>query len=126
MFSYAAAGVFTFLPVLLYVTGLILALVTRAKHPRRSMFAAIAFAVLIVDGVLATVWSVTGPQLISHGWSVSRYGVVTVAFGTVETLLLLGGWALVLVALFGRERHAPTQPAPAQHPPFPGQRPPGY
>lgn len=134
MWSYAVAGVFTFVPVVLYVTGLILALVRRSKHPRRSTFATIGFAVLIVDGLLATVWVVTGPMLVTHGWSISRYAALTGVFGTVETILLLGGWVLILVALFGRERTAPAQPVPAQQsplqqppqPPFPGQRPPGY
>ncbi|HEX6444435.1 MAG TPA: hypothetical protein VF053_05040 [Streptosporangiales bacterium] len=130
--SYAAAGLFTFIPVLVFVTGLILALVTRGRHPRRSTFAAIGFAVLIVDGLIGTVWNIAGPQLrVSHRWPVSLYAALSGLFGAVETLLLIAGWVLILIALFGRERTTPAYPQaggpPApQQPPFPGGRPPGY
>lgn len=133
--TYAAAGLFTFIPVLVYVTGLILAIVTRARHPRRSTFAAIGFAVLIVDGLIGTVWNVAGPQLrVAQDWPISLYTAISGLFGAIETVLLIAGWALILVALFGKERNAPAQAVPAQQPPLqqppqpppPGQRPPGY
>lgn len=61
--SYAAAGLFSFIPVLVFVTGVIIALVTRRKHPGRSTLAAIGFAVLAVAGILQTGWNVAGFQL---------------------------------------------------------------
>jgi hypothetical protein len=126
--TYAAAGLFTFIPVLVFVTGLILALVTRSRHPRRSTFAAIGFILLIVDGLVATVWNIAGPQLrLARDWPISLYAALSGLFGGVETLLLIAGWVLILIALFGRERTAPAYPPAARpQPPFPGRQPPGY
>lgn len=138
--SYGVASVFSSLPVLTFITGLVIALVTRAKHPRRSTFAAIGFVLLAVGGVLQTVWLVVGSQLLRHGWDISRYALASTGVSVVGLICALGGWALLLVALFFSDRRSETtqlpphhqpfppqhQPFPPQQPPFPGQQPPGY
>lgn len=123
--SYAAAGLFSFIPVLVFVTGVIIALVTRRKHPRRSTLAAIGFAVLAVAGILQTGWNVAGFQLrVANHWSIDVYAAYSGGIGVLDLLLVIAAWVLILLALFVADDKTPTTPAQVpQPPPFPGQRP---
>lgn len=138
--SYAASGAIQFVPVLVFITGLVISLVTRARHPKRSTFAAIAFCIFIVGGLGTAGWSFVGIALI-RGDSFSMYSALSGLVYGVAMLLNVAGWVTMLLALFkadGAARPAqPVQPSgyqvpfppqqpPSPQPPSPGQRPAGY
>ena len=91
--------------LIVYIVGLVMALVLWRRHPRVSLLSAIAFAMLLVSTILNGVYmwyvlrSDSAPEL-SRG---TLLAVGNFAF----TLLNVGAWILILIALFCRRQREP-------------------
>ena len=85
------AAILTQLPVyLVWLVGIILALVGWKKHPSVSLVALIGFVILFLLALFTQLTTVR------HGVNWSQVGV---AF--LEALVRAGAWGLVLAAMFG-------------------------
>ena len=97
--------------------GLVLALATARKHPRRSTLAAIGLAILIVVG-LGRAFLL--PYL--YGGDFDRVNILVVT-NVVAGALSVIGWILLVMALVARERVDREGFVPAQGPWGPGGAP---
>lgn len=92
------------LPLLIvWIIGIIVALVRWSKHPRVSLVALIGLAVLFVIalvGGLLTPW--LQMTLMRNGMSGSRVGLLSGIVGIVLSLIRAGAWGLILVAIFSK------------------------
>ncbi|MGD0750499.1 MAG: hypothetical protein ABSA23_03715 [Anaerolineales bacterium] len=85
------AAILTQLPVyLVWLVGVILALVGWKKHPSVSLVALIGFVILVLLALFTQITTVR------HGVNWSQAGI---AF--LEALIRAGAWGLVLAAIFG-------------------------
>lgn len=96
--------------VVIWLIGAALALTRWRRHPRVSLFALLAFAMLLVNRSL----SVFLPIMRSYGWSEFEPGSVffTVVW-IINALTSIVAWAFVLCAIFGwRDEPQKQNPSP--------------
>jgi hypothetical protein len=101
---FSSLNVLSFLiPVIIvWVIGIALALSRWKRHPKVSLFAIIAFVVMIGSSVIFRVISAMGPMMMAQsGWAPSEMGPVFAVIGIVSTLITAVAWALILCAIFG-------------------------
>jgi hypothetical protein len=93
----------TQLPVILvWLIGLVLALVYWRRHPTVSLLAIIAIVGFLVTSLVGTYLSVWLPlTLQERGWSIGRIGILMTARGVIGSLISAVLWALLLAAVFG-------------------------
>jgi hypothetical protein len=103
LLPYVFTQFLTWLPLyLLWLLGIILALVRWQRHPTVSILAGLAFVVLIVNGMASTTTIAWLPGYLQTGQNYSAeqvahvLTVVRVFFNLISTL----AWALILVAIF--------------------------
>ena len=89
--------------ILVWVIGLVLAIIRWKRHPRASLFTLIAITGLMILSLAGSLLSVWLPVMIrTGGWDVSRIGVINTAVGFVRSLLAAILWGLLLAAIFGK------------------------
>jgi hypothetical protein len=103
--------------IVVWVIGIILALLRWRRHPRVSQLAITAFAVMIGSTVVVRTLYVWLPTVVrNRGWSTSELGTIFTAVGIVSTLINAVAWALVICAIFGwrdqRQKENLFPPAP--------------
>ena len=104
--------------ILICLTGLVIALATRAKHRRRSTLAALAFASFLLGALVYVGWPLLQAAAMSNELSSEMAFHLIAGFGwlthTVGLILIL-----ILLALLGPAETVSS----TQYPPVPGVRP---
>jgi hypothetical protein len=100
------------LPVyLVWLIGMLLALVRWRRHPVPSLLALVAFTLFLMSAMTATllhVWVMSEMDLeLSRAWMFSLIALGRTAVGTVA-------WVLLLLALFGWRTSPPPWPRPRE------------
>lgn len=107
----ATAAFFMLLPatpiVLVYLAGIIVALINANRHRKPAMFALAGFIALLVAAIIragSTVMTLPGYR---GDLSIRDLGMRLAAINMVATAVTIGGTILILVAIFaGREKAA--------------------
>ena len=108
----------TLAPIIItWVVGIVLALSRWRRHPRVSLFAIIAFFMLISARVVTRFLYIWTPTIMrDRGWSTSELGTIFAVIGAVSALIDTAAWALVICAIFGwrdqRQKENFFPPAP--------------
>lgn len=87
---------------LVWLGGIVLAIVSWRRHPRVSLLAAIAMGLLLVSSVvgnLANAWLPLG--LHRQGRNLVAFGLAGSAISFLRSLFTAGVWVLLLAAIFG-------------------------
>jgi hypothetical protein len=88
--------------VLVWLIGIILAIVFWNQHPRVSLLSLIALIGLMILTLVGTFLNVWLPMnLDKSGWTVTQMGIRLGIFGFISSLLSAGFWGLLLAAIFG-------------------------
>lgn len=98
--------------ILVWIVGLVLALIYRQRHPKVSALAFISILGLFIMLVISTytsVWLSLG--LHSQGISPSQIGITLAVRGIVTSLISTVFWALLIAAIFIGRKPAGNQPA---------------
>jgi hypothetical protein len=97
------ARIATLTPIIIaWAIGIVLALARWKRHPRVSLFALVAFVVMIVTTIITSVLYIWLPMTIRNsGWSVAQISTILAGVGIVSTVIQAVAWAMVLWAIFG-------------------------
>ena len=108
VFAGAFSQLLTMSPILLvYLAGIVLALVNWQHHPSPARFVLFASLLLLVVSVgQAFVFQYLVFERVERGWTVAQSGVALAAMGTITSLLHAGGLCLLLAAAFVGRRSA--------------------
>lgn len=90
--------------VLVYLVGIVLAVVFWRRYPKASLFALIAFALGLVDTIGGTFLSLSIPYIMVRGGGYAgthTMGNVFMTMAYVRGLVHVVMWALILIAIFG-------------------------
>jgi hypothetical protein len=93
----------TWLPLyLLWLLGIILAVIRWQRHPKVSILAGLAFVILIVNGMASTITFAWLPGYLQTGqnYSAEQVGQVLSVARVFFNLVSAVAWALILVAIF--------------------------
>jgi hypothetical protein len=92
---------------IVWLVGLILAIVNWKKMPKASLLTVIAIVILFLAGVAGQVFSLNYP-IMAHesGLSYAKIGLVTAIVGIANVLLTTACWGMLLAAIFGRRNLA--------------------
>jgi hypothetical protein len=107
---YVFSQFLTWLPLyLLWMLGIILAMIRWQRHPTVSIQAALAFVILIVNSMASTVAYAWLPGYLQKGnYSAEQVGYVLTAARVFFNLVGAVAWVLILVAIFA-ERNRPER-----------------
>jgi hypothetical protein len=100
---YVFSQFLTWLPLyLLWMLGIILAMIRWQRHPTVSIQAALAFVILIVNSMASTVAYAWLPGYLQKGqnYSAEQVGYVLTAVRVFFNLVSAVAWVLILVAIF--------------------------
>lgn len=87
---------------LVWLAGIVLAVVRRPRHPRVSLCITIALVVLLLVSISATIFAATVPLIVlRNGWTASQLGAIFAFVNGSARLIDAAAWVLVLVAAFG-------------------------
>ena len=87
---------------LVWIVGIVLALVRRQRHRPVSFVTLVAIALLFVEALIGTYTSIQLPMLmVQNGWSASEIGIFLTVKGFVQALVAAAGFGLLLMAIFG-------------------------
>ncbi len=87
---------------LVWLAGLVWAIMRWQQHPHVSLFALIGLAILLLDSSIGLVLNVQLPQFFSEwGWSAAEIGRFFMIKGFIQAMLAAIGYGLWLIALFG-------------------------
>jgi hypothetical protein len=96
------------LPIyLIYITGIILAIISWNKHPKVSLLTLIGLLILIISGLTGTFINMWLPQFIFPRYGNYILGVITTIRGIISSLVVASAWGLILWAIFGWRQSVP-------------------
>jgi hypothetical protein len=100
--------------VIIWVSGVVLALSRWRRHPRVSLFALLAFGIMLISRFQSVLLP---PIMINYGWTADQSGPIFLAVnGLISGLTSAVAWAFVLCAIFGwrdqRQKENLFPPAP--------------
>jgi hypothetical protein len=99
------ANMATHIPVyLVWLTGIIIAVGSRKRNPKSSMFAILAIAFMFALSLIGIFMAALPMQLNKQGYTMRNIGMILSAANIVISILSAGAWGLLLAAIFG-ERH---------------------
>lgn len=95
--------IYTQLPLYLtWVAGIVLALVFWRRHPRVSLLAALAFAVLLTNSVIGNYLAASLPLMLhERGLTLNQLGPLLFARGMVQSVISAAATGLLIAAAFG-------------------------
>ena len=97
---------------LLWLVGIVYALINKERHPRTSLFAGIGFGILLLQDLFsAAIGAFIEYQSFSGGFSGSRMGPWLGIISFCSMPISLAGWILLLIAIFGRRNFASREAA---------------
>jgi hypothetical protein len=111
LLPYVFGQFLTWLPLyLLWLLGIILALVRWRRHPTVSILAGLAFVILILNAMASTITIAWLPGYLQTGQNYSAEQVATILAGVLVCFNSISAlaWALILVAIFA-ERNRPER-----------------
>jgi hypothetical protein len=89
---------------IIWLAGIVYAVVNRRRHPRTSWFAALALGILLVEGLISALGST---YIQYHAFASDlrpvEYGIQLAMLSVCTLPLSILGWILLLVAMFRRE-----------------------
>jgi hypothetical protein len=87
---------------LVWVVGIVLAVITWSKHAKVSLLTIIAIVTFGVLGLISNTLSVWLPlRMHDYGWTPSRIGMILTVVGVVQSLVSAVLWGLLIAAIFG-------------------------
>jgi heme/copper-type cytochrome/quinol oxidase subunit 2 len=100
--------------VIIWVIGVVLALSRWRRHPRVSLFALLAFGLMLVSRFQSVLLP---PIMNNYGWTADQMGsIFFIVIGLITGLTSAVAWAFVLCAIFGwrdqRQKENLFPPAP--------------
>ncbi len=97
--------------VVIWIVGIVFALVRWRQHPRVSLLIACALAVLvgiqILDLSVPFLPSILGSRL---GAGLNSFTILVMVWGTIRTLFVIAAWIMILVAIFSGRSATPATP----------------
>ena len=87
--------------VMVWIIGLVLALVFWKRNPRVSLLTLIAIMGFIINMLVGTYLSIWLPTMRDQGWSINQIGTALGLIGFIRSFVGAILWGLVLVAIFG-------------------------
>jgi hypothetical protein len=98
--------------LLVWLAGIVIALITWKKHPRVSLLAVVALAILLILNLVGSALNMLLPLYLQQsGVGFSQIGIINIARGIVQALVVALAWSLILAAMFGwRKAEAPRTP----------------
>jgi hypothetical protein len=117
--AFAFSSFIVQLPLLVVlIVGFVLVSSRRARLGARSTtFAMVGLALLTVELVLTTIWTMAFPSMVaSLDLETSSFGLISAAVGLLLTALTAIGLGLLLAALVSRSPADPGPPAPPAGP----------
>ena len=93
-----------FVVVMVWLTGAILAIVSRQQHPRASRLTLIAIAIFLVESWVSTYANAYVPFMLrDQGWTNSRLTILYYPLKSLVTSLMQAvAWGFILAAIFGK------------------------
>lgn len=89
---------------ILWLGGIVYAIVNREKHPRTSLLAGIAFGILFLESLISAILSAyIQYQSFSSGASASQLGMRFTTLSLCSLPFSIAGWILLFMAIFGRK-----------------------
>ena len=99
---------------LIYLVGIIVALVYLKRHPRVSFLTIISIGISLLAGIIVTVVQVLLPSyLIRQGSSAQSLGYYFFGLGIISNLIHVVTFGLLLIAIFTGRSARPNFPPPA-------------
>lgn len=96
------------LPILLiWLVGVIIAIVRWQRHPRTSLMLVLGLAILTLASLIGVFWEAWLPQGAAR-IGVSRIGALASVYGIVQALISAVGWVLVIIAVFSKRPEVPA------------------
>ncbi len=114
----AAAGIgslavlgLQFMLVVVWIVGIVFALVRWRQHPRVSLLIACALAVLVGIQILdLSIPFLTSSFVDRLGNGLNSFTFLVMVWGTVRTLFVIAAWIMILIAIFSGRSQAPEAP----------------
>ena len=101
---------------IIWLGGIIYAVVNREKHPRTSLLAGIGLGILLLENLISAILSAyIQYQSLNGDVPVSQLGIRYTALSLCSLPFSIAGWILLLVAIFGL-KNAAGQEIANQHP----------
>jgi hypothetical protein len=96
---------------LIWLAGIVYAVVNREKHPRTSLLAGIALGILLLENLVSAILSAyIQYQSMNGDVSVSQLGIRYTTLSICSLPFSIAGWVLLLVAIFGWKNVSEHQP----------------
>ena len=87
---------------LVWLAGLVVAIIRWQRHPRVSLLALIGLSLLLLETFIGTIMNIQLPVLFSGwGWGAAEIGTFFIIKGFIQAVVAAIGFGLLLVALFG-------------------------
>jgi hypothetical protein len=97
---------------LIWLGGILLAILTWRKNPRVSLLSVIALALLLLNSILGTVLNSLIPIMMQRsGMDFRQFGMISLIRGLLQTVIACVAWILVLAAVFGWRKQQNATPA---------------
>lgn len=91
---------------IVWLAGIIIAIVRWQRHPRLSMLVLIVFVLYIIAQVINAVFSIMLPQIVFDRHL--NFGIITIIQETLDIVLFIPLWGLLLWAIFGWRKPGTT------------------
>ena len=87
---------------LVWLAGIVVAIVRRRQHPRVSQLVITGLAMLLLVSIFASMFNVLIPRLVMrNGWNANQTGVMIALVSGAARLVETAAWVLILIAVFG-------------------------
>ncbi len=97
---------------ILWLGGIVYAVINRQKHPRTSLFAGIAFGTLFLENLLSVLLTVyIQYQAFTGDGSTTQIGTRLAIVSLCSIPFSIAGWILLLMAIFGQRNIAERESA---------------
>ncbi len=96
--------------MIVWLIGLILAIVTWKQHPKASLLALRAFVIFLINILLSTANSLL-PLYLHNNANMSSASISTISMiaGIVIQIISVAAWILIIVAIFSRRKAIDSQ-----------------
>jgi hypothetical protein len=93
---------------LVWLTGIILAIDSRKRNPRSSLYAILATVLMFVLSLIGNLMSILPMQMHKQGSSILNISMMTSYIRFGMSFLSAGAWGLLLAAIFGERCKSPN------------------
>jgi hypothetical protein len=101
----AVSNIATHSPIyLVWLAGIVMAILTWKRNPRPSLFAILAIAFMFVLDLVGIFMVMLPLRLTQQGYSMTRISMLVTFVSVALAILRAGGWVLLLAAIFNGRR----------------------